>query len=80
MHARLGPISGRRTLLPRDRGIFWERENGDHLIFAFRSFDHRTGGGTDAWEVTGDGEVPVPVRNGILHAKPWRVYCIQEAR
>jgi len=77
LHARLGPLFGRRTLLPQDRGVLWERENGDRLIFAFRSFVHRTDVDTDVCEVTADGEIPVQVRSGVLRAKPWRVYRLR---
>jgi hypothetical protein len=77
LHARLGPLGGRRTLLPEDRGVLWEPGNGERTVFGLRPFSFHAGAGGVA-EVTPEGDRPVKTIDGFLSVRPWRVYrCVR---
>ncbi|MHB9026905.1 MAG: alpha-amylase family protein [Armatimonadota bacterium] len=76
LHARLAPVTGKRTLLPGDRGVCWERPEGDELLFTFQAFTYPLPAGVTAVEVTPTGETPVRRIDGNIAMEPWRVYRI----
>ncbi|MHB9023493.1 MAG: alpha-galactosidase [Armatimonadota bacterium] len=76
LHARLAPITGKRTLLPQDRGVHWELANGAQLLFAFQAFPHPLDRGYTPGEVTPVGDIPARMADGQLLAESWRVYRI----
>lgn len=71
--ARLGTLVGRRTLLPKDQGILWQRE-GDTILFAFQAFRHTVPRGFLVTGVGPDGDRPVRLNGNRLSAQPWSVY------
>ena len=73
LHARIAPLSGRRTLLPEDRGVLWDIPGGERILFSFEAFDFDTGEAGDISEVTADGE-PSAAAGGRLRTSPYRVY------
>jgi hypothetical protein len=80
LHARLGALTGRRTLLPEDKGVLWERESGDSVLFAFRSFAWPLEGVEDLREVTARGFGPLAFDGVTLSAESGRVYCWRERK
>jgi len=78
LHARIAPIVGKRTLLPDDQGVLWEREH-DQLLFTFRAFTYSLPADVTVTREDSNDHVdmPVPQRaNGIMTG-PWEVYRIQ---
>jgi hypothetical protein len=73
VHAQFAPLTGRRTLLPADRGVLWQRGK-DELLFAFKPFDHPVKASRPVHLLTPHGETPVPTGTGRLAAQPWSVY------
>lgn len=77
IHARLGPVQGRREMLPQDCGFIWLRDGGDALLFSFRSFVLALPAQCRVSRVLPDGERVVrPTRHG-LHTAPWAVYRVE---
>jgi hypothetical protein len=74
LHARLAPLRGKRTLLPRGRGVMWEHADGTQTLFAFTQFDLPVERNRAVFRVTGDGETPVAPGKGGLTVKPGQVY------
>ena len=75
LHARIAPLTGRRTLLPDDRGVLWEQDH-QCLLFTFKPGSYAVPGGTLAYRVTGGGEVPAPFSASAIDAEAWEVYRI----
>ena len=73
IHARILPVAGRRTILSRDAGVAWRREN-DRLLFAYRPFHCRLRRAMRVCEVTARGERAVRVTDNRFLTKPWSVY------
>lgn len=76
LHARIAPVTGHRTLLPKDRGILWEQD-GRQLLFTFRAFPYAVPNGMQVSRITPDGEMPMPVNDSVLHAHAWTVYQLR---
>jgi hypothetical protein len=76
LHARLGALRGRRTLLADDGGVLWERGGGEQVLFAFREREFAVEKGKGVRLVTGDDETGLAPAGGVLRTEPWRVYRI----
>jgi hypothetical protein len=77
IHARIGSLAGRRTLLPGDRGVLWECADGRWLLFAFKAFTFPLPAGASlAWKIEPDGDAGANAPGEALCAKPWTIYSI----
>ncbi|MHB9133348.1 MAG: alpha-amylase family protein [Armatimonadota bacterium] len=76
IHAQLAPITGKRILLPEDRGVYWQQEDGRALLFSYRAFAYNLPAGRAMYEVTPSGEVKVSQGNTAMLTAPWAVYRI----
>ncbi len=75
IHGQFAPLTGRRLLLPENRGVLWQRKS-DALLFAFQPFAHPVAAGREPRLLTPEGEQTAPVVNGRLAAQPWSIYRV----
>ncbi len=73
IHGQFSPLTGRRTLLPDDRGALWQ-EKKNTLLFAFRPFTQIVKPGTRVVQIGPAGETEIVVTGGQFLTQPWTVY------
>ncbi len=73
LHGIVGPLNGRRTLLPDGQGVLWQQQ-GHRLLFAFTAFPFTVPGGARVERITPDGAQPESVHDRILLTHPGAVY------
>lgn len=73
-YARLQPLMHKRILLPDDRGVRWESDQGQAL-FAFKPFELSLPAGARVFRVEAGEETPVQI-DDALRTEAWAAYRI----
>ena len=74
VHGQIIPLVGRRTILPNDQGVLWRKDDGEEILFSFRSFSHSLESRQSVARITAAGERSIKLSGDSFVTQPLSVY------